>query len=91
MDKQFLWNAIGQSVRVLNKLTFLMQKDNGKLIRFDTSLGTQNLGDYIIMHYCNKILDELFPDYQSGHISTHLMPTIEQEASVKQTKYKIVC
>ena len=91
MDKQFLWSAVGQSVRVLNKLTFSMQKDNGKLIRFDTSLGTENLGDYIIMHYCNKILDELFPDYQSGHISTHLMPAIEQEASVKQTKYKFVC
>ncbi len=91
MKKQFLWGAVGQGVRALNKLAFPMQNDNNKLIRFDTSLGTENLGDYIIMHYCNKILDELFPDYQSIHISTHLMPAIEQETDVKQTKYKFVC
>ncbi len=91
MDKQFLWCAVGQSFRALNKLAFTMQKDNRNLIRFDTALGTENLGDYIIMHYCNKILDELFPVYQSIHIGTHLMPTIEQEVAVKQTKYKFVC
>lgn len=91
MNRKFLWDVVGQSNRVLDKLSFAMQNDNYKLIRFDTSLGTENLGDYIIMYYCNKILDELFPDYQSIHISTHLMPTIEQEASVKQTKYKFVC
>ncbi len=91
MKKQFLWDAVGQGIRVLNKLAFPLQNDNSEIIRFDTALGTDNLGDYIIMHYCNKILDELFPVYQSIHISTHLMPTIEQEASVKQTKYKFVC
>ena len=91
MDKQFLWNVVGQGNRELNKLAFSMQKDNDKLIRFDTSLGTENLGDYIIMHYCNKILNELFPDHQSVHISTHLMPSPEQEKVVKQIKYKFVC
>jgi polysaccharide pyruvyl transferase WcaK-like protein len=91
MDKRFLWGAVGQSVWALNKLAFSLQNDNGKLIRFDTALGTDNLGDYIIMHYCNKILDELFPDYQSIHISTHLMPAKEQEEAVKKTKYKFVC
>lgn len=91
MDKQFLWNVVGQSNRVLDKLAFSMQKDNNKLIRFNTALGTENLGDYIIMHYCNKILDELFPVYQSVHVSTHLMPSAEQEIAVKQTKYKFVC
>lgn len=91
MKKQFLWGAVGQGIGALNKLAFPLQNDNNKLIRFDTSLGTENLGDYIIMHYCNKILDELFPDYHSIHISTHLMPEIEQEAFIKQTKYKFVC
>ncbi len=91
MNKKFLWAAVGQSMSAFNKLSFPMQSDNCSIIRFDTSLGTENLGDYIIMHYCNKILDELFPAHQSLHISTHLMPTIEQEASVKQTKYKFVC
>lgn len=91
MNKKFLWDAVGQSLSVFNKLSFPMQKDDGNIIRFDTSLGTENLGDYIIMHYCNKILDELFPTHQSIHISTHLIPTTEQEASVEQTKYKFVC
>lgn len=91
MNKKFLWNAIGQSVMVWDKILFQMQKDNSKIIRFDTSYGTDNLGDYIIMHYCNKILDELFPLHQAIHIGTHLMPTVEQEVYVKQTKYKFVC
>jgi polysaccharide pyruvyl transferase WcaK-like protein len=91
MDKRFLWNVVGQSNRVLDKLAFPMQKNNGKIIRFNTALGTENLGDYIIMHYCNGILDELFPTYQSVHISTHLMPSTEQEIAVNKTKYKFVC
>ena len=91
MNKQFIWGAVGKSVMTLNKIAFPIQKDNGTIIRFDTSIGTANMGDYIIMHYCNKILDELFSAYQSIHISTHLMPTTEQEATVKQTKYKFVC
>ena len=62
MKKTILWNAIGQGARLLNKLAFPAQKDGGAVIRFDTSMGTQNLGDYIIMHYCGKVLDELFPE-----------------------------
>lgn len=91
MDKKFLWGAIGQGNRILDKLAFCTQRDTGEIIRFDTSLGTENLGDYIIMHYCNKVLDELFPKHQSIHVSTHLMPTPEQEIEVKQIKYKFVC
>ena len=91
MEKKFLWGAVGQSASVLNRLTFPMQKDNGTIIRFDTSLGTDNLGDYIIMLYCGKVLDEMFPKHTTVNIGTHLMPTEEQEQTVKQTKYKFVC
>jgi polysaccharide pyruvyl transferase WcaK-like protein len=91
MDKKFLWNPAGQGARVLNRLVFPIQKDSGSLIRFDTSLGTDNLGDNIIMHYCNRILDEMFPEHRSIRIGTHRMPTEEQERAVKQTKYKFVC
>lgn len=91
MEKKFLWDAVGQSVRALNRLTFPAQKENGSVIRFDTSLGTDNLGDYIIMHYCGKILDEMFPKHATVNIGTHLMPTEEQEQTVKQTKHKFVC
>ena len=50
MEKKYLWGIAGQSASLLNRLTFPAQKDNGTVIRFDTSLGTDNLGDYIIMH-----------------------------------------
>lgn len=91
MKKTILWNAIGHGAQLLNKLAFPTQKDDRTVIRFDTSLGTQNLGDYIIMHYCSKVLDELFPEYKSIHIGTHLMPSKEQEQLVGQVKYKFVC
>ena len=57
MDKKYLWGLAGQSARVLNRLAFPMQQDSKTVIRFDTSLGTDNLGDDIIMRYCNRILD----------------------------------
>ena len=91
MEKKFLWGAVGQGARALNRLTLPAQKDNGTIIRFDTSIGTHNLGDYIIMRYCGKILDEMFPKHTTVNISTHLMPTEEQEQTVKQTKHKFVC
>lgn len=91
MEKTFLWGTVGQGARTLNRLTFPAQKDDGTVIRFDTSLGTDNLGDYIIMHYCGKILDEMFPEHTFTSIGTHLMPTMEQEKTVKQTKHKFVC
>ena len=91
MEKKFLWGTVGQSTRMLNRLTSPAQKDNGTIIRFDTSIGTRNLGDYIIMHYCGKILDEIFPKHTTVNIGTHLIPTEEQEQTVKQTKYKFVC
>lgn len=91
MEKKFLWGAVGQGASVLNRLIFPAQKDNGTIIRFDTSLGTDNLGDYIIMHYCGKILGEMFPKHATVNIGTHLMPTEEQEQTVKQTKHKFVC
>ena len=91
MEKKLLWGAVGQAASVLNRLIFPAQKGNGTIIRFDTSLGTDNLGDYIIMHYCGKVLDEMFPKQTTVNIGTHLMPTEEQEQAVKQTKYKFAC
>lgn len=91
MKKNLLWSAAGKSVCALNRLTFPAQKDTGTVIRFDTSIGTDNLGDFIIMHYCGKILNEIFPDHTFTNIGTHLMPTAEQESAAAQTKYKFVC
>lgn len=69
----------------------LGKPDNGTLIRFDTSIGTENLGDNIIMHYCNTILDDLFSDYRTVPVGTHLLPTQIQEREIAKSAYKIVC
>ena len=91
MSKQFIYHTAGLCTRTINRLSHALQHDNGTIIRFDTSIGTQNLGDYIIMHYCSRILDELFPKHQKLSISTHRMPTAAEEQSVAKYKYKFVC
>lgn len=91
MEKKVLWNMAGQSVKLVNRLTFPLQKDDKTLIRFDTAIGTDNLGDNIIMYYCNKVLDELFPNYSVLPVGTHRVPTPEQEQNINHAKYKIVC
>ena len=53
MNKTLLWSGIGHAGRVLNRLAFPLQKDTASVIRFDTSIGTDNLGDNIIMYYCS--------------------------------------
>lgn len=91
MKKTLLWNIAGRGAGLLNRLTFPAQKDDGNVIRFDTSLGTENLGDYIIMHYCDRILDELLPEHEAIRIGTHLMPSAQQEQAASRVKYKFVC
>lgn len=75
----------------VNALSFARQADTEKLAAFDTAIGTDNLGDCIIMHYCRKFLDVHFPDIQKVMISTHRVPTQAEEAVVRQVKYKFVC
>ena len=91
MNKQLLWGAIGRCARPLNHLIHTTQHDNGTILRFDTALGTDNLGDNIIMHYCSRVLDEMFPEHQKISISTHRMPSPEEEGNVSRYKYKFVC
>lgn len=50
--------------------------ESGAFVRvFDTSVGSDNAGDYIIMHYCNLILDEVFgTDIKRQYVPTHVRP-----------------
>lgn len=43
------------------------------------------------MYYCHQVLQELFGERKYIEVSTHEIPSIDQEAKVKTTKYKIVC
>lgn len=38
---------------------------------YDTSIGTENLGDYIIMDSVSRVLDEIFPQHQRIALPTH--------------------
>lgn len=91
IKKKMLWPIVGNCMKLANRITCSLHNDKGDIIRFNTALNTDNLGDHIIMHYCNEILNEIFGNYEFVDISTHLIPTNAQEEKVKQTKLKFVC
>lgn len=85
------WNLIGKGGRTINRLSYPIQKDNGKILLFDTSIATDNLGDFIIMKYCGDILQHIFENHQFVCVPTHTVPSDEQEKTAKSIKYKFVC
>ena len=92
ITNSLLRSAAGSGIQQFNRVTYRLQRDNGSIIRFNTAEATDNLGDHIIMTYCTEILNELFP---AGHrfidVSTHVLPTVEQEEQVKNAKLKFLC
>lgn len=89
--KKLLWGAAGRLAIIGNRVEFTLQKDRKTVVCFDPSLKTDNLGDEIIMRYCRRELENLFPDSRFAGIATHLQPTPEETALVRRTKYKFVC
>lgn len=89
--RNMIWETVGRAGNMINRVSFPLQKNNGNILRFDTSVDTDNMGDFIIMHYCNQVLYELFPDNVFDDISTHSLPTMKQEQTAQSTKYKFVC
>lgn len=90
-EHKILWNLAGETIHALNRLSFSLQKDSNKIVRFDPSKNTDNLGDYIIMHYCDNILHNLLGDCEYIDISVHEKPSQEDELRMKQAKYRFVC
>lgn len=88
---ELTWQIAGDIGKAFNSISFPLQRDKGQVVKFDTSLNTDNLGDFIIMHYCNQILDELYKDKQFVNIATHSQPSSEEEQIAKKTKFKFVC
>ena len=89
--KKYLWEAAGRLTRISNGAEFALQRDGGGIVCFDPSLETDNLGDAIIMRYCRRELENLFPNRGFAAIATHVLPTPEETALVRKTKYKFVC
>ncbi len=59
--------------------------------KFDTSIKTENLGDCIIMHYCNQVFAEIFCDFSLKSIPTHMFPVKKEKKILIHSKNKIVC
>lgn len=85
------YSCLGQGTRLLNRITFPLQKGCTHITVFNTAMHTDNLGDHIIMHYCRRFLNDCFPDAQQTDISTHRVPSFEEEGKLQQTKYRFVC
>lgn len=89
--RKSIYPTVGDFFHCYNRITWKLQKRNNEVIVFDTSIKTHNLGDFIIMYYCNQILEELFPKHEKEHISTHDIPSLKEEMEVKEARFKIVC
>ncbi|NBI72116.1 polysaccharide pyruvyl transferase family protein [Clostridiaceae bacterium] len=60
-----------------------------KCLVFDTSICSNNLGDQIIMYYCNKIYDDL--GFQKReYIPTHIHPDSSYDAVLKSDEIRFV-
>lgn len=82
----------------LNKLNFsidiLLKNVENKntdlpIILFDTSIDSENLGDYIINDYCNKILERM-KVHPIARIATHRKQTVEELEKLKMSSLKLV-
>lgn len=82
---------VGNAVTLWNRLSFALEPDQDPIVVFNTAAGTENLGDQIIMHYCSRILRELWGERDFFNISTHRIPEADEEAEAKRAKYKFVC
>lgn len=63
------------------------------LLLFDTSAGTDNLGDFIIMHYCEAHLREIFASQSLfvTKVPTHLPGCKQIRQLCRQSRHRIVC
>lgn len=86
-----IWSAAGNCIRLINHVSYPLQKQGTNIIRFNTAQNTDNLGDYIIMRYCESALSEMFPGRNFVDVPTHTSPSQEQEEQVRKAKLKFVC
>lgn len=74
-------------IRAIIKKIFAKDEQEG-IVLFDTSLYTQNTGDYIIMENCMLQLSSLLDTSEAVHVPTHRIPSSDKECI---GKYKIIC
>lgn len=63
----------------------------GRIRLYDVSLGTDNLGDDIIMSYAQREIESLFPRARFVHLPTHRSPTDEEFGGTADKDISLVC
>lgn len=62
-----------------------------KIIIYNTAIGSLNIGDYIIMEKCNKVLKKIHKKNFIVELATHLNLSIFNMGVLKNNKYIFVC
>lgn len=89
--RKIAYDCLGQTNRLVNRVVYPLQSRGTEIAVFNTAVHSDNQGDHIIMHYCRKFLNEYFPEYTQIDISTHRVPSAEEEQKIQGTKYRLVC
>lgn len=66
-------------------------KIDGPIVLLNTEIGSDNLGDCVIMLHCREALAEILPNMEFVEIASHLPATKEEIATMKRAKAVIVC
>jgi len=78
------------SIRKEYKNEVTTRINNNQIAILNTSLGTSNLGDEIIMFYIKRNISEYLQGYDIIEVSTHLYPTKEQVEKLLDSKYVLI-
>ncbi len=61
-----------------------------KLVVFNTSLNSDNLGDQIIMDYANEVLNDIYSSHERVDIPTHTVPMQALVNKIEKTDLKFI-
>lgn len=92
--KNTIYKIAGGSINVANKASSLFHGssvDTSRIVLFNPSLLTDNIGDQIIIRYCRDILCQLFPDSKFIDVSTHVIPSEALLPTIQSADLKLVC
>lgn len=88
-DLQLPTKELKHKTEVLSKARFKKSKLSlSKIILLDTKIGSDNIGDDIIMSYCEQICNEVFIGKELVHVPTHIY---DRKSEQMQDKIKILC
>lgn len=87
--KRCIYPIAGNAIRFSNY--FMPAPNGGKICVFNPEIGTNNLGDHIIMRFCRETISECLNNNDFLEISTHRIPNAEEDSEIKSTGYRFVC